>query len=410
MNFETWPNTRDLYPKVKTTLTNEVRPLNPIHEYVVAFNFLTYGSFPQFSRERPTGNQAVRKMRDNFFDLLVGARFADDSSLQFIAIQFENISGSKAVIGRMDGILAGIDIYGDQVLRRWEDHIAKDPAKYMRRRLRPNKRALNNAFFEEYSEDKGPLYDAQKAMRLLLRDRLTTISNFVEIVGEPPKRQRGTPEQIYMNHVQLGMTDLYGYHPSGVLILDGESFFNGKSLQDKFRENELGRTDLKAYDIDRILRLSGRKLARIQAASASSLGECLTNDIFFHTTGPEIDDVTFNMADIVYNSKVPPVERAAIDFMDAGFSLSMEMIRRGDSWDTIHRRVSIFMEEMNPDARKLMHRFIVNGRLTFPDQVEHVQSKIIRAIAPQHTIARTFNLDPLAGKYIREVLKNIAED
>lgn len=114
------------------------------------------------------------------------------------------------MVYKTGGLRNALDVGGDRVLRRFDDHVVQEPGKMLRERPRD-------------------------FLRILLKSQ--------------PMRYRGTPEQIVQNIERLGLTGYYGPHEQGIEIKKPDIFKKGIALQDIYKADQIQAEVLK--DINR---------------------------------------------------------------------------------------------------------------------------------------------------------------
>ncbi|MDP4009740.1 MAG: hypothetical protein Q8P53_02015 [Candidatus Shapirobacteria bacterium] len=102
-----------------------------------------------------------------------------------------------------------IDVWGDRILRQWDDHYVQDFISMAK---------------NHFGKLLGFVFHAE------------------------PMRRRGTPEEIAVNVERLGLSEYYGPYKDGIVIKKPEILTKGIAIADIFAANKIGSSKLQAID------------------------------------------------------------------------------------------------------------------------------------------------------------------
>lgn len=308
----------------------------------------------------------------------------------------------------MTGLTSKVDRFGDDQLRKTDEHIIKQPRKLF--------------------------------LRLLSRLNLKGIA---QIFYPHTMRRRGSKEEITANAQRLGLGATYGIHEKGIEILSPEIYTHGYPLQDIFRQDIVRHPLLEKIDRKEALNTAAAYLGTIHA-NYGYIGEVLPNDIIFqkandYSGATVMSEPVLNLPDIVYNpvldEKHTDSSRIAMDLMDFIFSISLEEIARVNrdglriNEENFHDLIAKLITQLltayseNYDENKkqvLQHilttlkSFVKRGRLTTTNSK---QTSIVNNVFFAHNKVRLENYDegvysvirPAVDQAIVQVLKNIKQ-
>lgn len=157
------------------------------------------------------------------------------------------------------GFHARFDIWGDEMVRPYDDHYVKQPGKMLF--AHPDK--------------------------------------FLKFVFQPDApRHRGSARQIAENITRLGLTDAYGPHPWGVEIKKPEIFTRGFVLHDVLHAKEIGAPVLQ--DIDPIQALKEATIyIREVHEKYGPVGDLVGDIVFQRKEGSRVVDPILNIPDVI---------------------------------------------------------------------------------------------------------------
>ncbi|MBI4143139.1 hypothetical protein HY480_04665 [Candidatus Uhrbacteria bacterium] len=266
------------------------------------------------------------------------------------------------------GVTSHIDRWGDAILRTFDEHVLREPLRLLRSHPRW----------------------------------------FFRFLVPGAKRCRGTPAEITANAERLGLGDAYGQHTWGVEIKQPAIYRHGRPLQDIYRADLIGNTDLARIDRFQALGDAAAYLRGIHDRANGGVGEVLPSDVIFRDVADDRAVAPIlNLPDIVWNPEkhIGVLDQRATDLLDFLASIAVEERRRSPGDDAaVQRALRTILDHYGDRATIAMTRsFAGRGRLTLrgdedilalPDTV----TTSARALTAQHNFARTSIRSDFAGE------------
>lgn len=253
------------------------------------------------------------------------------------------------------GFTNQLDIYGDSVLRKFDDHVLKEPLK------------------------------------LLIKHPKTFLD--ITFNSEPP-RHRGSISEILENIQRLGLEEFYGPHPQGIEIKKPEVFKKGIALGDIFRIDQSKYPIL--ADIDRFQALGEAvKYLNNMHQKYGAGGDIVDDFIFQQKNGSRVLNPTIDIPDIVFTpskrrtnflkktlssaglsepeieSKIKDIfnrEQKATEMGELMISTAFQEFRRSGDPNMVNKALNTIVE--NYEDKNVLHLtrlFVQRGRFTLPD-------------------------------------------
>jgi hypothetical protein len=173
--------------------------------------------------------------------------------------KIESTPDGKMVYSINQGFFNKIDVAGDKFLRRFDDHVAKEPWKML---TTHPKEFLNVVFKSE------------------------------------PMRHRGTKEEIGANIQRLGLSEYYSLSERGIEIKKPEVFTQGIAIKDIFRADQINSPVLK--DIDRFQALAEEtKYLKSVHEKYGAAGDFIDDVMFQKKDGARVSEPVLNIPDVV---------------------------------------------------------------------------------------------------------------
>lgn len=281
---------------------------------------------------------------------------------------------------------------GDRYLRSFDDHIARDPLRLMRRRFR-------------ISPVHSPI-DVIKAVDKTVRAVSETIQSMTT-----PKRHRSA-ELIPANIKRLGLEEYYAPHPWGIEIKKPEIFTKGFCLHDILRSDviQTKAPDSKAYLLDGIDRndaiaQAGEYIRKIHD-KYGPVGEVHTADIQFQKrNGDRVLSPVLHIPDMnyIHTSPVTPTRQIvekATDMLDFMAIVGSEVYRR--TRDEGQNPLEAMRESLGILARsygdsqvlETIEMFVKRGRLVLPGDKSSYENSDSQT---------PYGKDSTLGKFSREI-------
>lgn len=233
------------------------------------------------------------------------------------------------------GILSGVDVIGDRILRPYDDHVVQNPIAMLKRHPK-------------------------------------RFGGFVFRPNVP--RHRGTTDQILENVKRLGLTEYYGKHPWGIEIKKPEIFTKGIALQDILRAKEINSSVLADIDPMQALKEATIYIKKIHD-EYGPIGDLVGDIMFQKKEGKEVKDPVLNIPDIVLTPTTRMIksvealsrEQKATDVLEHLFHTGFELLRQ--SKDAVYAREAldtIIQAYRDKDVLSTTKSFVKRGRPTLP--------------------------------------------
>lgn len=265
------------------------------------------------------------------------------------------------------GQVSKINIFGDSILRTYDEHVMKNP------------------------------------MQLLKRHP----SWFLKFLMPGAKRYRGSQQEIVQNIQRLGLENYYGPHPWGIEIKRPEIFKNGIPFQDVLRADLIHSDRLNGIDRFQALEEVAKYMKHIHDRFGG-IGEGVPYRFIFQTlTGNRVLDPVLFIPDIVYsqskynpnrydpNKQAATIDQKATDYIEFLMSLGFEELRRSNDLDQVSRILDVANTSYGDQmVIGVTESFARRGRIT----LEH-------PIFSQHNRAH-LGFDP---KYVHEIRQKVIE-
>src|SRR3990170_407525 len=212
-----------------------------------------------------------------------------------------------------------IDGKGEKILRRWDDHVIKEPWKM-----------------------------------------LTTHSReFWDVVFKSdPMRHRGTKEEIAANIQRLGLSEYYGIHPQGIEIKKPEVFTKKWiAIKDIFRADQIKSPDLDGIDRFQALAEEAKYIRSIHDKYGAA-GDFIDDVMFQEREGNAVMDPVLNIPDAILTpstKRIKQLEKSAISQMEKTVAkeqgIDVETVRLSET-------------EFNVAEQKIKERFAKDQKAT----------------------------------------------
>lgn len=228
------------------------------------------------------------------------------------------------------GPITKLDIIGDYALRTYDEHVVKDPLKFLGRRPNPKQAEGESPTEKRYGSH--PRWLVKQFM-------------------PGPKRHRGTNTAVDANIRRLGLQDYYGYHPWGIEIKKPELFTKGVPFQDIFRADQTQSAKLMGIDRFQALAEVAQYMKRIHD-KYGGIGEGVPyRFIFQKQEGSRVSEPVLFIPDIVYSQDKYSTRRIsaagagtdqkATDYLEFLISIGFEEFRRSEDWNTVDQALDI---------------------------------------------------------------------
>src|SRR5579884_2169315 len=277
----------------------------------------------------------------------------------------------------MSGPLSRFDRAGDVILRSWDEHIIRHPAKMLQER---------------------PFL-------------------FFKFLVNGPKRHRGIPVDIARNIHRLGLEDYYGLHPRGIEVKRQELFKYGRPLQDIYRADEIRSDQLTGIDRFQALEEAAKYIGYIHRTKGA-VGELLPSDIIFQgRDGDRVVNPVLNIPDIIYDDKdanPDKTELKATDILDFLANVGVEELHNSGDWENVKKAFDVILAGYkNADVIRAANSLAKRGRLILGDEARingqalPFFNRLLRKYAvSQHNKARLGVSDEIATALRSAIIKS----
>lgn len=275
------------------------------------------------------------------------------------------------------GFVSKVDRKGDAVLRTFDEHLVKEPWKLLKNH---------------------PKW-------------------FFKFLTPGPKRYRGTPDEIMESVEKLGLSDYYGLHKDGIEIKKPEIYTRGIDLQDIYRADLIGSSQLNEIDREKALSKASEYIKKIHD-ERGGIGELVVGDIIFQENEEnQVKNPVLNLPDIIYSKEknIGEKEKKATDLLDFLASIGTEEFRRSRNWRRVEKSIKIILENYgDQEVIKLTNSFVKRGRLTLQGDIEMLNlpdtlTTKTRAVFAQHNKARLGSGKDFEGQLKQIIVKACEE-
>jgi len=243
----------------------------------------------------------------------------------------------KMVYTINQGFINKVDVIGDKVLRKFDDHAMKKPWKMLA------------------THPKDFIYTAFKS---------------------EPMRHRGTKEEITANIQRLGLSEYYGLSERGIEIKKPEVFTKGIAIKDIFRADQINSPILN--DIDRFQALAEEtKYIRSVHDKYGPAVDFIDDVMFQKKEGNVVMNPVLNIPDVILtpsenrNAKPETIakEQKATDVVELLTWTAFEEFRRSNDSLSVGKAMTTIIENYNdPVILSIARSFIKRGRPTLPGE------------------------------------------
>lgn len=276
------------------------------------------------------------------------------------------------------GFWSKIDIWGDRILRAFDEHHAKKPGEMFLRRP--------GAFL--------------KLLPFIVDS----------------KRYRGTQEQTINNVHRFGLEDYYGIHPWGIEIKNPDVFSHAIALQDIFRQDEINHSMIN--DIDRFDALAkATEYMHTLHENAGGLAESnIPTFLFTEKKEGKVEKPILMLPTEIYNPEknIPDIEQRTTDLLDLMTSTATEEYRRSKDMESVKRAFQVVLEHyQDRKVISLLASYVKRGRLTLPGDTQGLDFetsptyKIVRHGFAAHNTQRLSVKNPeLTSQFRTEIINS----
>lgn len=247
--------------------------------------------------------------------------------------KIETTPDGKMVYTINQGFLNKVDVIGDKVLRKFDDHVVKEPWKMLT------------------THPKEFMYAAFKS---------------------EPMRHRGTKEEIAANIQRLGLSEYYCMSEQGIEIKKPEVFTKGIAIKDIFRADQIDSPVLS--DIDRFQALATEaKYVKEVHDKFGPIGDFIDDVMFQEKQESTVARPVLNIPDVILTPssrrEVSPEslakEQKATDVVELLTWTAFEEFRRSDDPLSVGKAMTTIIENYNdPVILNIVRSFIKRGRPT----------------------------------------------